>query len=288
MPINHDYSNEMIDILILFYNKVDQTVRCIDSFLKSGQHIYVLNNGSEQTQKKKLYELYGHHERVNLMDAGKNLGVSGGRNYLIVHSTAQWLLFVDNDITVRQEDTWVNLFSDYLKIYPDALVVSPRLFNVHENAYAKHLNVIIEEKSLKIDTGQFQLSNCFPGGASIVHRSIFEKYGMYDEDMFVGFEDYEYAIRALLSEHGRLFVHQHEAIDLIHDHQFQKKNKDKEAVRQRYNNERMKASFDRLVDKYGIQFDHDWQWWTSNQLSIMTESPFMRKLKILIARIRKS
>jgi hypothetical protein len=41
----------------------------------------------------------------------------------------------------------------------------------------------------------------------------------------------------------------------------------------------MKASYDRLISKYGIEFDHDWHWWTKNQVAVMTTSPIMRLIK---------
>jgi hypothetical protein len=104
--------------------------------------------------------------------------------------------------------------------------------------------------------------------------------------MFVGFEDYEYALRALLSDKGSFEVHHIETIKLIHDHQYQKKASDKKAVKQRYNEEKLTASYNRLIEKYGIAFDHDWQWWTRKQVADMTDTPW-KKFKALLHRFVK-
>lgn len=268
-----------IDIIILFYNKVEQTIPCINSFLPSGQSIYILNNGSDPAQLQQLQQTFEGNEQVHVLDAGKNLGVSGGRNYLIRHTQAPWIFSVDNDITIRQQDNWLQLFLDFIEEHPEVTVVSPLLYNVHEQAHSPQLQVALDNNRMHIETGVYTVANCFPGGASIVHRRVFDTYGLFDEGMFVGFEDYEYALRAMLSTKGALQVYHLAAIELIHDHQFQQRSEDKEAVRQRYNDEKMKASYDRLVQKYGIAFDHDWRWWTNNQVAVMTESPLIRRLK---------
>jgi cellulose synthase/poly-beta-1,6-N-acetylglucosamine synthase-like glycosyltransferase len=39
--------------------------------------------------------------------------------------------------------------------------------------------------------------NCFPGGASVVRREVFDGLGLCVSGIFVGFEDYEMAIRVI-------------------------------------------------------------------------------------------
>ena len=275
-----------VDILILFYNKVNQTISCINSFLPSGQDIYVLNNGSDPEQLKKLKQTFAGNDRVNIIDAGKNMGVSGGRNILIQHAKATWLFSVDNDITIRHQHDWVEILQQFLNSNSKVKIVSPLLYNVHEQANSLQLRVRLDNNRMLVETGVFSVSNCFPGGASLIHRSVFENYGFFDEAMFVGFEDYEFALRAMFSEKGSLEVYSFDAIELIHDHVFQKSNIDKESVKKRYDEERMRASYDWLVNKFGIDFDHDWRWWTINQVNMMTTQPWKRRLKDFILRFR--
>jgi GT2 family glycosyltransferase len=278
--------NNRIAILILFFNKVDQTIDCINSFLPSGEPIYVLNNGSDTGQLEKLKKTFISNPLVHILGGTENLGVSGGRNYLIQHTTEEWLLSVDNDITVSPANGWLQIFEEYIKANPDVKILCPHIYNVHEKEYALQLQVEINNREVSIQTGSFARTNCFPGGASIIHRSVFKQYGLFDEEMFVGFEDYEYALRAMLSPQGAFEVHHLKGIELIHDHQYQKNSKDKEAVRQRYNEERLSKSYDRLVKKYGVVFEHNWQWWTRNQVAVMTEKTWVSRFKRVLARFR--
>lgn len=275
-----------VDIMILFYNKVDQTISCINSFLPSGQDIYVLNNGSDTEQVALLKQTFADNEQVHLLEGGGNLGVSGGRNFLIKQTKAPWLLSVDNDITIEPSQDWFVTFQKYIAQHPSVEIVAPIIYNVHEQAYSQQLKVRIEDNRFIVDTGSYEVTNCFPGGASIIKRSLFDNYGLFDEGMFVGFEDYEYALRALLSDKGSFEVHHIETIKLIHDHQYQKKASDKKAVKQRYNEEKLTASYNRLIEKYGIAFDHDWQWWTRKQVADMTDTPW-KKFKALLHRFVK-
>jgi GT2 family glycosyltransferase len=268
-----------IGVAILFYNKLHQTIDSVNSFLPSGLPIYILNNGSDPGQWDKLKQEFSHSNAVDFLDAGANLGVSGGRNFLIQHTKEQWLLFVDNDITIRHPQAWLSAFDSFLKNNPAALIVCPRLFNIHENAYSPKLKILIDGRQVRILLGDYTITNCFPGGASFVHRTIFDNYGLYDEKMFVGFEDYEFALRAAKSAYGEFKVVSCDAIELLHDHRIQYDRKDKEAVRKRYDEDRLKASYQHLVEKYNIVFDHEWEWWCRKQVTEMTGPGTFQKIK---------
>lgn len=267
-----------VDILILFYNKVDQTILCIDSFLTSGQYIYVLNNNSEPTQVEKLKRKYSKNNQVIILDSIENLGVSGGRNLLLRESKSPWFFSVDNDIVVSTQD-WLEKMNLFLEKNPEAKILLPKIFNVHEQEYASDLKLMITEGKLEIISQKMSTTNYFPGGASIVHRSIIDRYGYFDEKMFVGFEDYEYAIRAMLQVKSSLEAHKLSSVELIHDHKFQNLDSDKEAVRVRYNEEKLNQSFVYLREKYDIELSHEWKGWTRTQVQLMTKKNWRRKIK---------
>jgi len=274
-----------VAILVLFYNKLDQTIECIESFLPSGQNIYVLNNGSDKLQWKKLQVNFKQQETIIFLDAGSNLGVSGGRNYLIKYTKEAWIFSIDNDIRVQPENNWLEIFEKFIINTPAAKIICPALFNVHENLWSQQLFLSNSANQISVETGNLTESNIFPGGGSIVHRSVFNTYGLYDEEMFVGFEDYEFGLRAMVSGKGELKVYHCAQIELVHDHRFQKSNNDKEAVRQRYNEQKLKASYDRMVSKYDIVFEHDWKWWTQKQVADMTQNKRVSQLKTALKKI---
>ena len=258
-------SNIDLAVCILFHEKLDQTIECIQSFLPSGVNIYVLNNGSSPSARQALERFCNDYKQITIFDSDHNLGVGVGRNYLVTHTTEEWLLFVDNDITIKTQD-WRQKFALYVSQYPDIEVFIPKLFNIHENRYVSYSSLrIIGNKAIHGVAIIDNLTNAFPGGASFVNRKLFERLGLYDPEMFIGFEDFELCIRGIRFANpvkARL-IHD---IELAHDHRQANNSEDKKAVLTRYDVHRHEASFNRVTEKHNIIFESEWKNWISNQV----------------------
>lgn len=264
-------------ICILFYEKVDQTIECLKSLLTGPMdqvQIYVLNNGSRPESVKTLKSFTSKYANIHILDGGSNLGVSGGRNYLIKHTKEPWLWFLDNDIIVRTPD-WYERFLYWLKKYPEMEVFIPVLYHKH----AKEKSVFrpyrfVGDKVRRIHPHIYerksQLTNNFPGGASFIKRTLFERNGLYDEKMFVGYEDFEYAIRAL-KEGKEVKAINLKGIYLVHDHIIVKTDADREAVKVRYDEEKHQISYDRIKEKHGVDLDEDFRPWLKMQKEKLLE-----------------
>lgn len=265
--INHivQVNLKNLAVCILFYEKLEQTIECIRSFLSSGVNIYILNNGSSLLARNVLGEFCDNHKQIKIFDSDKNLGVGVGRNYLVTHTNEEWLLFVDSDITIKTVN-WVQKFTQLVYQYPDAEVFIPKLFNVSENKYVSYRSIrIVENKAFHDVEIINNLTNTFPGGASFINRRLFDRVGVYDDKMFVGFEDFEICIRSIrLGIPIKAYVVH--IIELIHNHQQTKKNEDKKAVLMRYNLNLLEASFNRITEKHDVILESNWKNWVTNQL----------------------
>ena len=275
-----------VAILVIFFNKLSQTIECIESFLPSDQNIYVLNNASESSAWLALQERFGKNKNVQFFHSSQNIGPARGRNMLLEKCKEEWIFLVDNDICIKPAQNWKNLFDERLEAEKEAKIFCPRLFNVHEDSYAKPHVFSRTNDVIRMEEIEEEVSNYFPCCAVIIHRTIFDSYGNFDDQLFA-FEDYEFSIRALCSLEGALRVYPLPEIELIHDHRFQQKHSDKQAVLERYNEEKIQASMQRIMDKHAITFDHDWKWWTRKQVSDMTENPFLAKIKQRISGLLK-
>jgi hypothetical protein len=74
-------------------------------------------------------------------------------------------------------------------------------------------------------------------------------------------------------------------VELIHDHRFQKKKIDKEAVNQRYNKEKLKRSYEIICGKYNIVFKHDFEWWSKKQVLTMTMPRWKQLFQKLVTKL---
>ncbi|MGV8828587.1 MAG: glycosyltransferase family 2 protein [Breznakibacter sp.] len=265
-----------IAVLIIFFEKLEQTIKCVKSFAHSDVNIYVLNNGSSSQNWQKLQsktQKYGH---ISFIHSEINLGPARGRNILLEKATEEWLFLVDNDITIRPKKQWVEKLKLFIQANADAKIILPRLYNVYENQYCQHPVVCIEDNQVRFvdDKGSMDL-NYFPSGAAIVHRSVFEELGNFDTQIFA-FEDYEFAIRALKAEKP-LHIRRYEGIELIHDHKYQRNKKDQAAVLERYNNKRLLDSFRWIEQKHQVLFEHEWEGWSRQQVVEMTQMTFLKR-----------
>jgi GT2 family glycosyltransferase len=274
-----------IAILIIFFNKLQETSECVESFLPSGQPIYVLNNGSDKSLWKKLKNQFENEKSIKFFNSNENLGPAKGRNYLINASKEKWLFLVDNDISIQPEKGWVKAFDEFRSLNPDAAIFCPKLFNIHENEYCSHPEFILKEGEVTLHYKQNYITNYFPSGAAIVDRQIFKQFGLFD-DFLTGFEDYEYAIRMLCTFKQPLSCLSIDSICLMHNHRHQKNTADRLAVKTRYNEDNLLRSFRYIEKKYGIIFIHDWQWWSRNQVEKMTANKWKLKIFSVLKRIR--
>lgn len=252
-------------VCILFYERLDQTIECIQSFLPSGVNIYVLNNGSAPSSRQTLGQSCDNYKQIKIFDSDVNLGVGVGRNYLVAHTTEEWLLFVDSDITVKTPD-WLQKFAQHILQYPDIEVLIPRLFNIYENRYVPYRSMRIVGRKAVHDVEIIGgLTNTFPGGASFINHKLFERLGLYDDRMFIGFEDFELCIRAILL--GKpVKVQLTYDIELIHDHRQTKKDEDKNSALVRYNIDLLETSFNRIAEKHNIILENNWKNWVVKQV----------------------
>ncbi len=260
-----------VAVLIIFFEKPEQTIESIRSFAHTPAHIYVLNNGSGGKSSSIVLSEASAIENLTFIHSEKNIGPARGRNKLIEYTSEDWLFFSDNDITVEPHIDWFTLFQQAQEENPGIRIFLPRLYNVHEKTFCSHPAFKHENGVIHLIETSKDPTNYFPSGASIVNRIIFNNYGLFDNRLFA-FEDYEYAIRALLSDKGPLQAIEIDNISLIHDHRPVHRLSDKKAVRFRYNEKLLKKSFNRILQNHHITFDHNWQWWSKKQVREMTQN----------------
>jgi glycosyltransferase involved in cell wall biosynthesis len=187
----------------------------------------------------------------------------------IADTTQRWLFFVDNDITVSTSN-WLERLACHILECPQAEVHVPKLYNKHESGWGYLADFLVDEAGrctfLRTESN---FANAFPGGASVIDRRLFERLGRYDEDLFVGFEDFEFAIRAA-QESLPVLARRADDIVLIHDHRASASQVDKQAAKVRYDLDRITHSHSVIARKHGILLDPNFADWLSEQIHQVT------------------
>lgn len=264
------YKTKDLAIYILFFERPDQTIECIKGFLPSKVKIYILNNNSSDNSTKQLMSFVQKYPQIKIFSSKKNLGASGGRNYLIKNTKEKWMFFIDNDIVIDTKN-WLDPALKTINKNKNLDVIIPKLYNKHEGRHALPLKIEIEkDRAIFRKTKPKEMPNAFSGGASIINRKVFENHGLYDERIFVGLEDFELTIRAIKNNKPIQTITLDD-INLTHDHQIAKTNNDKKAVLKRYDLKMIQRSYNILKKTYGLNLDNDWKSWATNQVKIMSK-----------------
>ncbi len=256
----------ILAIAIIFFEKVEQTIECIKSVANAPVKIYLLNNNSSSQSFKFLKSETSNFNNLVFIDAKENLGPARGRNLLITSIEEDWILFLDNDITVKTND-WFGKISNHINSNFNYEVFIPQLYNVHENcmvnfhAYKLSGNAIVGNVVTNSET------NCFPGGACVAKKSLFLRLGLYNKEISV-LEDFEYSIRGVM-QNEPIRAQLIDDIVLYHNHKYSKLNKDKAAVKIRYASDQYQFAENLIREKYKIDYHSGWQQWVNEQMQIM-------------------
>lgn len=255
MAIYFEQDKEKLEVAvcILFFEKLAQTIECIESFLPSGVNIYVLNNGSSLSSRESLGKFCEPYKQIKIFDSNVNSGPAGGRNYLINHTHEDWLLFVDNDVSLKNKSHDImKILQNHVLSNKDIEVFMPDMYVAHTNSYAKPYSYRIEGDFAFLDELIFNNTvNTFRGGASFINRKLFDRVGLYDDRLFA-LEEFELTLRAIfLGVPIRVkLIHD---IELMHDHRGAIKEVDKKAAEVRYNLDTLNKCYSLIKSKYGIQ-----------------------------------
>lgn len=254
-----------VAICVLFHEKAEQTLECVQSVRGMGAPVYILNNASSAASTAVLREGILGMESVFVHESSANLGVGRGRNRLVAETREPWILFLDNDITVTTDDALGRLARHVAEnCSVEALV--PSLYNVHEGAWEGATTLsLLSGVAAFVPLARGDAMSWFPGGASLVSRGVFERLGPYDEQMLVGFEDYELAIRAELKGFP-IRARRVRDVALRHDHRRPVTDADARAFAERYDSQRHARSFRRIMEKHRVLLDNDWEPWVHRQL----------------------
>lgn len=263
-------NGENLAIVILSYGRVDMTVKLLTSIKDhipdfSGE-IILFDNGSKNDEliilRSYLDDFSINHK---LILNNENYGVAKGRNYAIRHVTKEWVFFVDNDIffidnplhSIHQ--TIVNFQTPYINL--------PLLNGDGNTIYSFGGNVVINGSDVSVapflpgGCNKLIVENAMEseiifgsflfGGAAIYHVDSFISQGLFDEDMFIGFEDVIFSI-SLLKKGIR--IANISDFYMIHDHA---RSSDKEYNSVRYDLKTIKNSADVALSKYGVRMYSD-------------------------------
>jgi len=178
-----------ISVIIPTYNRAFLIKRALESVLSQttpANEILVVDDGSDDNTTDVIKDYY---PTVKLITQ-ENKGISAARNHGINEAEGEWIALLDSD------DQWK---SNKLERQISALGKNPGFLLSHTNETWIRNGVEIKQMKKHQKRGGHIFSSCLPlcaisPSSVIIHRSIFEEVGLFDETLPVC-EDYDMWLR---------------------------------------------------------------------------------------------
>lgn len=178
-------NNKKISVIVPCFNSGKTLKRTIDSIKNQtwlNKEIILVNDGSNDKYTLEILNGYRNDSLVKLIKQ-KNKGLSSARNKGVMHANGDYLYFLDSDDWIDEntlEELYFNLIKDkkYAYTFSDCLLEGEtkgrrkKIFNLFEQMFINQIPYSI-----------------------FISRKVFIENGFYDENMQLGYEDWELNVR---------------------------------------------------------------------------------------------
>jgi glycosyltransferase involved in cell wall biosynthesis len=178
-----------VSVIIPTFNRRDHISKAITSVLQQTRlpdEILIIDDGSTDDTPKRLPHQFPQTRYIRQ----DNMGVSAARNRGIEESSGDWLAFLDSD------DEWL---PRKLERQVEALTRAPHFQMCHTNEIwirnGRRVNPMKKHEKHGGNIFRYCLPLCVISPSSVIlHRSVFERVGRFDEQLPVC-EDYDLWLR---------------------------------------------------------------------------------------------
>jgi len=198
-----------VSVILTAFNSEDFIRRSVSSVLEQTYgnfELIVVNDGSSDNTKDILSNEFPSVRQINKINGGP----SSARNAGINNSDGEYIAFLDAD------DYWLpNKLKKQIDVFienPDISIVSTNMFNVNEG---QKLNIRFNPKKIYLNNQTEGLVKNYirnaprysfhPPSAIMVSRKLFERYGLYNENL-KAVEDSEIVLRWIMNDENIYFI----------------------------------------------------------------------------------
>ena len=239
------------DIIIPVYDNLEFTKKCLKSIEEQtnfpNYRIIVVDNGSTDGTEDYLRSL---ENKIVYIRNRENLGYASACNLGASNSSADYLIFLNNDTEVRE-----NWLTELVKSASDPQVCAVGSKLLYPEGTVQHAGVVfdkIDKVAYHIYAGQsgeanyvnrFRFFKAVTGACMLVKREDFITAGMFDTGYINGREDIDLCLK--LGDVGKKIVYNPKSV-VIHHESKTAGRKDKDS-----------ANIQRLLQKWGEKIESD-------------------------------
>ena len=190
----------LVSVLIGTRDRYLSLLRCLSSVLSEDYpklEVLVLDDCSQKSNICGRIVGEINDPRVKCFRSERQLGVAGGRNFLMKRARGEIFIVVDDDAVFADKNTIRSTVAHFLEA-PDVSVLAFKIVN-HEGTN-QDLRIPFSRRSRKKwpklheETG---LVSYYLGGAYALRREVIERCGLYQEDLLFGEEELDLSYRVI-------------------------------------------------------------------------------------------
>lgn len=204
-----------ISIIILNYNGIKDTERCVKSLLSEkyqNKEILLVDNGSENDECSILKKRF-LNKNIRFYRLNKNLGFTGGNNWVLPKIRGKYILFLNNDTIVTNKFLAplvkrININRNLIAVQPKVKLIKDKSYFDYSGAcggFIDHLGYPFTQgrifETLEKDFGQYDnIKEIFwaSGVALLIRKDYLSKIGsLFDDDFFNYMEEIDFCWSSL-------------------------------------------------------------------------------------------
>jgi len=184
-----DYPKDKLEVIIVDNGSLDGTI----------QNLIPSNGSSDlRSRQSQISKLKTKTFSLKLIENKHNVGFAKAINQGIKISQGEYLLIINNDVVLAKN--YLLLLVDYLECHSDTGIIGGKIY------YQKPKNKLLFS-GLKFNpwTGsinklprpnQIKETQWVQGCAMLIKKQVIDRIGLFDEDYFYSFEDFDFCQRA--------------------------------------------------------------------------------------------
>lgn len=200
-----------IPVIIVNWNGYQDTVECVASVLQSSGveiAIYLIDNGSEHGEGKKLANLYKNDDRISVRLLPENIGFARANNLILeelIMTDYPYVALLNNDTVA--DPRWLQAML-LLAENKQISMVSAKMINYYDRGKIDNVGHQMLNTGEIIPIGHqapadhFQKSILHMGpcaGAALYSAAMLREIGLFDPFFSTGYEDAELGLRATVA-----------------------------------------------------------------------------------------
>ena len=193
-------------VSIIVTNDCDKDIfKSIDIVLEQVNHIIIIDNKSNSESVKNLISIQRRNSKnVTLVLNAENYGLAKAQNQGIKLASKRkhkWILFLDQDSIM--EFNMIEKFLSHHQKNKTIKFMGPKIVEqniIKENKYfIQNKYHFLRRKTIK-EIDNFNDIFVIISSGSLIHIDVFKKIGLFRDDFFIDYIDFEFSVRARLND----------------------------------------------------------------------------------------